>query len=49
LPSRDSVVRRGIPDWNGIVPTIFSEASSMIQTLRHEPMMSVPFPADTFA
>src|SRR5215467_7249562 len=37
-----------MPDENGIVPTIFSVASSMIQNcFGYEPMMSVPLPADT--
>src|SRR5262245_21125153 len=37
-----------MPDWNGMVPTIFSVASSMIQyCLGYDPMMRVPFPAET--
>jgi len=48
LRSRVIVVRRGIPDWNGIDPTTFSVASSMIQNCYgYEPMMSVPLPALT--
>jgi hypothetical protein len=48
LRSRDIDVRRGIPDWNGIVPTTFSVASSMIQyCFGYEPMISVPLPAET--
>ena len=35
-----------MPDWNGIVPTTFSVASSMIQNcLGYDPMISVPLPA----
>ncbi len=37
-----------MPDWNGIVPTIFSVASSMIQyCFGYDPMIRVPLPADT--
>src|SRR5262245_25740754 len=38
-----------MPDLNGIVPTIFSVASSMIQNwFGYEPMISVPLPAVSF-
>src|SRR4051812_25758319 len=38
-----------MPDENGIVPTIFSVASSMIQNcFGYDPMMSVPLPAEIF-
>ena len=38
-----------MPDLYGIVPTIFSVASSMTQYwLGNEPMMSVPLPATIF-
>jgi len=38
-----------MPDWNGMLPTTFSVASSMIQNcLGYEPMISVPVPALTF-
>src|SRR4051812_45218663 len=37
-----------MPDWNGMLPTIFSVASSMIQNcFGYEPMISVPLPAET--
>src|SRR5262245_29022978 len=37
-----------MPDWYGIVPTIFSDASSMIQyCFGYDPMISVPLPAET--
>src|SRR5664279_2037569 len=37
-----------MPDWNGIVPTTFSVASSMIQyCFGYDPMISVPLPAET--
>src|SRR5262245_10068770 len=37
-----------MPDVNGIVPVIFSVASSMTQNcFGYEPMISVPLPADT--
>ena len=39
-------MRRGIPDWYGIVPTTFSVASSMIQyCFGYDPMINVPLPA----